>query len=43
MRFLLQGNIAKWMKKEGDQIAPGQILAEIETDKATIEWEAQEE
>jgi hypothetical protein len=39
----LQGNIAAWRKKEGDSIGPGDILAEIETDKATIEWEAQEE
>jgi hypothetical protein len=38
-----QGNIATWLKKEGDQITPGTILAEVETDKATIEWEAQEE
>lgn len=38
-----QGNIANWLKKEGDQITPGTILAEVETDKATIEWEAQEE
>eukprot|EP00195_Chlamydomonas_chlamydogama_P014381 CAMPEP_0202890986 /NCGR_PEP_ID=MMETSP1392-20130828/1202_1 /ASSEMBLY_ACC=CAM_ASM_000868 /TAXON_ID=225041 /ORGANISM="Chlamydomonas chlamydogama, Strain SAG 11-48b" /LENGTH=545 /DNA_ID=CAMNT_0049574645 /DNA_START=324 /DNA_END=1961 /DNA_ORIENTATION=+ len=40
---MTQGNIAQWKKKEGDQVAPGQILAEVETDKATIEWEAQEE
>jgi len=40
---MTQGNIVKWMKKEGEQIAPGNILAEVETDKATIEWEAQEE
>ena len=39
----VQGNIASWKKKEGDVVAPGQILAEIETDKATIEWEAMEE
>lgn len=38
-----QGNIAAWRKAEGDSVAPGDILAEIETDKATIEWEAQEE
>eukprot|EP00775_Hariotina_reticulata_P012800 gene12800-12928_t len=40
---MTQGNIAAWRKKEGDSIGPGDILAEIETDKATIEWEAQEE
>jgi pyruvate dehydrogenase E2 component (dihydrolipoamide acetyltransferase) len=39
----MQGNIAAWKKKQGDQVAPGQILAEVETDKATIEWEGQEE
>lgn len=31
------------MKAEGEEITPGSILAEVETDKATIEWEAQEE
>lgn len=40
---VLQGNITKWRKAVGEQIAPGQILAEVETDKATIEWEVQEE
>jgi pyruvate dehydrogenase E2 component (dihydrolipoamide acetyltransferase) len=39
----LQGNISEWKKKEGDTIAPGDVLAEVETDKATMEWEAQEE
>lgn len=32
-----------WKKKEGASISPGDVLAEVETDKATIEWEAQEE
>lgn len=40
---LIQGNIVAWRKSEGDSVAPGDILAEVETDKATIEWEAQEE
>jgi pyruvate dehydrogenase E2 component (dihydrolipoamide acetyltransferase) len=40
---IAQGNIAAWRKNEGDAVNPGDILAEIETDKATIEWEAQEE
>ncbi|KAI8465211.1 MAG: dihydrolipoamide acetyltransferase [Monoraphidium minutum] len=40
---MTQGNIAAWRKKEGATIAPGDVLAEVETDKATIEWEAQEE
>jgi len=40
---MTQGNIVKWVKKEGDSVAPGDVLCEIETDKATIEWEAQED
>ena len=35
-----QGTLAKWLKAEGDTIAPGDIIAEIETDKATMEFEA---
>lgn len=38
-----QGNIISWKKTEGDSIQPGDIYCEVETDKATIEWEAQEE
>ena len=38
-----QGNIAKWRKKEGDKIEVGDILCEIETDKATLEVESMEE
>jgi pyruvate dehydrogenase E1 component beta subunit len=38
-----EGNLAKWLVKEGDPIAPGQIIAEIETDKATMEVEAVDE
>lgn len=38
-----KGNIAKWLKKEGDSIKPGDILAQIETDKATVDYEMQEE
>lgn len=38
-----EGNLAKWLKKEGDEIKSGDILAEIETDKATMELEAVEE
>src|SRR5687767_12224652 len=34
------GKIIKWLKKEGDRIAPGDILAEVETDKADVEMEA---
>ena len=38
-----EGNLAKWLVKEGDQIGPGDIIAEIETDKATMEVEAVDE
>ena len=38
-----KGNLAKWLKKEGDAIKSGDILAEIETDKATMEVEAVDE
>uniref|UniRef100_A0A2P2LLR2 Dihydrolipoamide acetyltransferase component of pyruvate dehydrogenase complex n=1 Tax=Rhizophora mucronata TaxID=61149 RepID=A0A2P2LLR2_RHIMU len=40
---MTQGNIAKWKKKEGDKIEVGDILCEIETDKATLEFESLEE
>jgi pyruvate dehydrogenase E2 component (dihydrolipoamide acetyltransferase) len=35
-----KGNLAKWLKKEGDKIKSGDVIAEIETDKATVEYEA---
>jgi pyruvate dehydrogenase E2 component (dihydrolipoamide acetyltransferase) len=38
-----KGNLAKWLKKEGDTVKAGDILAEIETDKATMEYEAIDE
>jgi pyruvate dehydrogenase E1 component beta subunit len=38
-----KGNLAKWLKKEGDTIKSGDIIAEIETDKATMEVEATDE
>lgn len=38
-----EGTIASWLKKEGDEIASGDILAEVETDKATMELEAYED
>ena len=37
------GNIAVWNKKEGDSVAAGDSIADIETDKATMTWEAQDE
>jgi pyruvate dehydrogenase E2 component (dihydrolipoamide acetyltransferase) len=38
-----KGNLARWLKKEGDKITPGDVVAEIETDKATMEVEAADE
>src|SRR5579863_4470277 len=38
-----RGNLAKWLKKEGDKVRSGDIIAEIETDKATMEVEAADE
>ncbi|GHC63000.1 pyruvate dehydrogenase complex E1 component subunit beta [Limoniibacter endophyticus] len=38
-----EGNLSKWLKKEGDKVAPGDVIAEIETDKATMEVEAVDE
>ena len=38
-----EGTLAKWLVKEGDKVVSGDILAEIETDKATMEFEAVDE
>ena len=38
-----EGTLSKWLVKEGDQVSSGDLLAEIETDKATMEIEAVEE
>src|SRR4051812_41539618 len=38
-----KGNLAKWLKKEGDKVKSGDVIAEIETDKATMEVEAIDE
>lgn len=40
---MTEGNLAKWHKKEGDQVKAGEVIAEIETDKATMEVEAVDE
>ena len=40
---MTEGNVAKWLKKEGDKINMGDIIAEVETDKATMEVEATDE
>ncbi|MDE2391615.1 MAG: biotin/lipoyl-binding protein, partial [Rhodospirillales bacterium] len=37
---MTEGKLAKWVKKEGDEIKSGDVIAEIETDKATMEVEA---
>ena len=38
-----EGTLAKWLVKEGDSVSSGDLLAEIETDKATMEFEAVDE
>ena len=40
---MTQGNIGTWKKKIGDPVAPGDVLVEIETDKATMDFECQDE
>ena len=40
---MTQGNLAKWRKNVGDQINPGDVIAEVETDKATVDYEAVDE
>ncbi len=40
---MTEGNLARWLKKEGETVKPGEVIAEIETDKATMEVEAVDE
>src|SRR6185369_2258097 len=40
---MTEGNLAKWLKNEGDSVKSGDVIAEIETDKATMEVEAVDE
>jgi pyruvate dehydrogenase E1 component beta subunit len=40
---MTEGKLARWLKKEGERVKPGEVIAEIETDKATMEVEAVEE
>lgn len=40
---MTEGNLTKWLKQEGDKVKPGDVIAEIETDKATMEVEAVDE
>src|SRR5205085_6800740 len=35
-----KGNLARWLKQEGDEVKAGDVIAEIETDKATMEYES---
>src|SRR5205809_513843 len=37
---MTEGTVVKWLKKEGDKVKQGEVIAEIETDKATMEMEA---
>jgi pyruvate dehydrogenase E2 component (dihydrolipoamide acetyltransferase) len=40
---MTEGNLARWLKKEGDEVHSGDVIAEIETDNATMEYEAADE
>lgn len=40
---MTEGTLAKWLMKEGDEVSSGDVMAEIETDKATMEFEAVDE
>jgi pyruvate/2-oxoglutarate dehydrogenase complex dihydrolipoamide acyltransferase (E2) component len=38
-----EGTIVKWLKNEGDSVAPGDVLCDIQTDKAVMSFETEEE
>src|SRR5438034_2932905 len=40
---MTEGTLVVWKKKKGDHVSAGEVLAEIETDKATMEWESPED
>ena len=40
---MTEGTLVAWKKKKGDQVSTGDVIAEIETDKATMEWESPED
>ena len=40
---MTEGTLVSWKKKKGDKVSTGEVLAEIETDKATMEWESPED
>src|SRR5215468_1271502 len=40
---MTEGTVVAWKKKKGDKVSAGEVIAEIETDKATMEWESPED
>src|SRR5215471_16028465 len=40
---MTEGTLVSWKKKKGDKVSTGEVIAEIETDKATMEWESPED
>src|ERR1700741_1830988 len=40
---MTEGTLVAWKKKKGDRVSAGEVIAEIETDKATMEWESPED
>src|SRR5204863_1426633 len=40
---MTEGTLVSWKKKKGDKVSAGEVIAEIETDKATMEWESPED
>ena len=40
---MTEGTLVAWKKKKGDKVSTGEVIAEIETDKATMEWESPED
>ncbi len=40
---MIEGTLVSWKKKKGDKVSAGEVIAEIETDKATMEWESPED
>src|SRR5436190_4914686 len=40
---MTEGTLVAWKKKKGDKVTVGEVIAEIETDKATMEWESPED
>src|SRR5437763_9579657 len=41
--MMTEGTLGAWKKKKGDKVSAGDVIAEIETDKATMEWESPED